>query len=167
MPPSLICPLSRSWIATFFSASGINYSQIKSKRGFSLKHVGGTPKTQMFSTTLGRLIYFLFGIKFRFSVFLLFLDNDWIYKCPALSGNMVKPYKRKPRWGKSLSPVYGYGCVDVKMWKKLTWHRSLKSNILLQSAVQRREYFVLRHCQTKEQTNLTYSCERSLHLSMK
>lgn len=126
-----------------------------------------TSKTQIFSTTLECLIYFLFGIKFRFSVFLLFLDNDWIYKCPALSGNMVKPYKRKPRWGKSLSPAFGYGCVDVKMWKKLTWHRSLKSNILLQSAVQRREYFVLRHCQTKEQTNLTYSCERSLHLSMK
>lgn len=85
-----------------FPASGINYSQIKSKRGFSLKLL--YPK--ICSTTLKCLIYFVFGIKFKFMFF--------FYKCRALRRNMLKPHKSKPRWGKSLSPVL---VMAVRMWR--------------------------------------------------
>lgn len=58
----------------------------------------------------------------------------------------------------NVSVSEAFGWVNVKIWKKLLWCRSLKSNTFAPLAVQRAAHVVFSRCQAKEQTNSACPC---------
>lgn len=124
-----------------------------------------TVLSRIYLTTFKCFGYINLVYVWYYTFFFPYLSSKYLKKYIWHAGNMVQPCKGKAMQRNfSHSEGLGYGCVDVEICKKLTWYRSLKSNIILQPAIERTAQSVFSCCQTKEQTNSASPC---LQLSMK